>query len=297
MTDYPLVSVGIITYNQKEYLRECIESVLAQDYPNIEMVVGDDASTDGTQEMLKEYDKEYPGKFRIILNKTNQGITKNSNSVLKNCKGKYIAWIGGDDLMLPGKIKKQVEYMEKNLDCNLCGTYTLLIDNNGNRLNIKKDFKKKKNPRYTLCELIESANTLIPVVSYMTRNSISSKLRFDNRLPVASDSLFFYQNVLNGYIYILPEILSVYRVHNSHAQKLGYKDDSLVSLALSEYYFPECLNSVRKARAKTYYSIGRMHMKNYNQKLARLFLWNSLMLNFTFKTLIALCILIINIKE
>ena len=116
----PVVSVAIITYNQKEYLKECIESVLEQDYKNIEIVIADDCSTDGTQDMLKEYDKQYPNKFVLKLSEKNQGITPNSNLAHFACSGDYIAWMGGDDLMLPGKIKKQVEYMESNPNCTIC---------------------------------------------------------------------------------------------------------------------------------------------------------------------------------
>ena len=58
----PLVSVAIITFNQAEFLRECIESVLQQDYANLEIVVADDGSTDGTQEMLRDYDRNHPEK-------------------------------------------------------------------------------------------------------------------------------------------------------------------------------------------------------------------------------------------
>lgn len=64
---YPLVSIAIITYNQKEYLRECIESCLSQDYPNIEIVIADDCSTDGTQAMLRDYERAYQNKFVLRL--------------------------------------------------------------------------------------------------------------------------------------------------------------------------------------------------------------------------------------
>lgn len=65
--DFPSVSVAIITYNQREFLRECIDSILNQDYSNFEIVVADDASTDGTQDMLREYDRKHPGKFVLKL--------------------------------------------------------------------------------------------------------------------------------------------------------------------------------------------------------------------------------------
>ena len=116
----PLVNIAIITYNQKEFLRECIESCLNQDYKNIQIVVADDCSTDGTKEMLLDYEKKYPDKFILCLSESNRGITANSNSAHFACTGKYIAWMGGDDLMLPTKLSKQVAYMEKNPECTIC---------------------------------------------------------------------------------------------------------------------------------------------------------------------------------
>ena len=95
-----------MTYNQKNYLKECIDSILSQDYENIEIIIADDYSKDGTQDMLKEYNQKYPNKFILKLSERNQGITKNSNLAHFACNGKYIAWMGGDDLMLPSKIIK-----------------------------------------------------------------------------------------------------------------------------------------------------------------------------------------------
>lgn len=117
---FPLVSVAVISYNQKEFLRDCINSILEQDYPNFEIVIADDGSTDGTQDMLREYSKKKPRKFVLRLAEKNQGVTANSNAAHSACEGKYIAWMGGDDLMLAGKLSKQTAFMEKNSDCVIC---------------------------------------------------------------------------------------------------------------------------------------------------------------------------------
>ena len=65
--DLPFISVAIITYNQKVFLEECIESILNQDYPNFEIIVADDCSQDGTKEMLLDYDKMYPNRFVLKI--------------------------------------------------------------------------------------------------------------------------------------------------------------------------------------------------------------------------------------
>ncbi len=116
----PKVSIGIRSYNQKEFLKEALESVLTQDYENMEIVVGDDAFTDGTQDMLREYDEKHPGLFKLVLNEKNIGGKANNNVILSACTGKYIALLDGDDSFLPGKLKKQAAFMEANTDCSMC---------------------------------------------------------------------------------------------------------------------------------------------------------------------------------
>ena len=252
--EYPLVSIAIITYNQKEYLRECIESCLIQDYPNFEIVVADDCSTDGTQDLLRMYDTNYPGRFVLRLAEKNQGITPNSNVCISACSGKYIAILGGDDLLLESKITKQVKVLEADSDINLCGTFTKLVDSKGRDIGIRKDFKRKKTPIYTVCELIESGNGLVPVVSYMFRASSLPEEGFEPRIPIASDSLFMCRVVGNKKIVILKEALTAYRVHDSHAKKIGYKLDSLISRAFIEFYFPHCIPKIIERKAISYLS-------------------------------------------
>jgi glycosyltransferase involved in cell wall biosynthesis len=212
----PLVSVAIITYNQKKFLKECIESILAQNYSNIEIVIGDDASTDGTQEMLKEYEKKYPGKFKLVLHKTNQGITKNSNSVLKKCKGKYIAWMGGDDLMLPEKIRKQVEFMEKNLNCTICYHNLEVFDSDTGK--ILSYFNDEKNIYEGNIKTTIKYGTFNGACSSMVRRDKSAV--FDETLPVASDWLYWIDTLANGgEIRYIDEVLGRYRRHHNNVTR------------------------------------------------------------------------------
>jgi glycosyltransferase involved in cell wall biosynthesis len=293
----PLVSVVIITYNQKDYLYQCIESALGQDYENFEIIVADDASTDNTQELLKEYDVKYPGKFRLILSQNNQGITKNSNAALFACRGKYVAMLGGDDLLLPGKIKKQVEFLELNHDYVLCGTYTMFIDESGKEIFVQKDFKNKPDKKYTLSELIEAGNNLIPIVSYMFRRAVAPKEGFDLRLPIASDCLFMYHIASKGNIYILKEPLTAYRVHKSHAKKLGFFDDSLVSLALCNFFFPQCYSATQKAISRTYYRHAKFLLFNGDKNKAKQYYIISIRQSINIKSIIVVLLLKLNLYK
>lgn len=122
INDKPMVSVCMITYNQKEYVAVAIESILNQktDFP-VELVIGDDCSSDGTREICKSYMDRYPDRITLRLPKANLGMTANFIENLKACKGKYIAFLEGDDCWTDmNKLQKQVSFMETNHGYAFC---------------------------------------------------------------------------------------------------------------------------------------------------------------------------------
>ena len=214
MNNNPKVSIPIITYNQKEYLRECIESCLAQTYKNIEIVVADDASTDGTQELLKEYDKSYPGTFVLKLSEKNLGITENCNQAHFACSGKYIAWMGGDDLMLPGKLTTQVSYMENNPNCTICYHNLDVFDSDSN--STLYYFNEKNKINGNIVSSIRNG-TFNGGCSTFLRTDSSPKGGFNSSLPVASDWLFWVETLASGgTIDYIDEVLGRYRRHSNN---------------------------------------------------------------------------------
>ena len=135
------LSVGILTYNQSPFIRQCLDAVLKQmvnfDY---EVVVSDDASIDGTQEILKEYAEHYPQKFIMLFNQTNEGISKNYNKLFSACRGKYIALCEGDDYWTDAqKLQKQVDFLETHSDYGFVGTYNKLLFSDGTLKNDSYD--------------------------------------------------------------------------------------------------------------------------------------------------------------
>lgn len=114
------ISVCIVCYNQEKYIRQCIESVLSQETSfDVEIIVGDDASTDDTPNIIKSIQGEHPGKIKAIYRKENVGASENCLSLYREATGKYIAHLDGDDYFLPGKLQCQVEFMEKNPKCTV----------------------------------------------------------------------------------------------------------------------------------------------------------------------------------
>lgn len=116
----PTLSVCVVTYNHEAYLRDCLESIVQQavnfDY---EIIIGDDASTDHTREIIHEFKARYPSVVKAVLHECNIGSTANYTAVHAAAKGKYIAHVDGDDLMLPGKLQCQVDYLEAHPRCNV----------------------------------------------------------------------------------------------------------------------------------------------------------------------------------
>ncbi len=105
---FPLVSVVLTTYNGEPYLGEQLNSVLAQTYPNIEIIAVDDRSTDGTANILQEYANQYPN-VKVFVNETNLGFIKNFEKGCRLSTGEYIALCDQDDYWMPHKIKRKME--------------------------------------------------------------------------------------------------------------------------------------------------------------------------------------------
>lgn len=119
------VSACIITYNQEDYIAQCLDGALFQivDF-EYEIVIGDDKSTDGTLDICKKYAEKYPTKIRLIAREQNLGMMGNWIKTLTACHGKYIAICEGDDYWTdPLKLQKQVDFLESNED------YVLICSN------------------------------------------------------------------------------------------------------------------------------------------------------------------------
>src|SRR4030095_9000889 len=128
MTDNTLPTVSIVTpaYNQAEFLRDTIESVLAQDYPNIEYVVLDDGSTDETPNILAEYGDRFRWETHA-----NMGQTATINKGWAMTSGEIVTWLNSDDTYLPGAVSKAVDFLQRNPDVGVVYGDTLTTEADG----------------------------------------------------------------------------------------------------------------------------------------------------------------------
>lgn len=174
----PRVSVIIPTYNRGWIIREAIDSVMVQDYRDFELIVVDDGSTDNTPDILDSFRDEIR-----VLRQENQGVSAARNRGLAAASGRFIAFLDSDDLWLPQKLLRQVEFFNKNPDAQICQTEETWI-RKGVRVNPKKRHKKPRGmifePSLALCLVSPSA--------VMIRASLFEKVGgFDETLPACED--------------------------------------------------------------------------------------------------------------
>ena len=120
----PLVSVCMTTYNHEPYIAEAIESVLAQQTSfGVELVVGEDCSTDRTAAICREYAAKYPDRIRLVTSPENVGWRANYRRTFEACRGKYVAYLDGDDWWCDlRKLQMQADLMESDPGCGMCYT-------------------------------------------------------------------------------------------------------------------------------------------------------------------------------
>jgi glycosyltransferase involved in cell wall biosynthesis len=126
----PLISIALCTYNGERFLRDQINSVLNQTYSNLEIIIIDDKSTDGTMEILRSFEREFK-KIKVHQNEANIGYGKNFEKAIDLCNGDYIALSDQDDIWEEHKISRQLESINENL---LNYHNSEFIDSNGNSL-------------------------------------------------------------------------------------------------------------------------------------------------------------------
>lgn len=212
----PLVSVTIISYNHEKFIESAINGALAQitDF-SIEIIIYDDASLDGTQEIIKKYAQKYPGIIVPLLQEENQWLEKKVNGTVviawPSAKGKYIAWLEGDDFWTdPLKLQKQVDFLESHEEYVACFTgATILNEMEGTSFDFMKYFEEGD---VSLEKIIEIGGSIYPTSSFVFRNNVINKDLLDYLLEyLAGDTTLIIAAGMSGKVFFLNENTTVYR--------------------------------------------------------------------------------------
>ncbi len=205
----PLVSVILNCYNGAEFLREAIDSVYAQTYPNWEIIFWDNCSVDKSKEIALSYDD----RVKYHLADTNTSLGAARNLAISKAKGDYIAIIDCDDIWSnPDKLSIQVDFLEKNNDYILCyGDYEeIFVD--GTHFSLIKTLYDSGNIFEKLLFQFD-----ISIITTMLRSSLlkESGLQFDSNIKASEEYCLFMQLASRYKIGVIKEVLAKYRVHSA----------------------------------------------------------------------------------
>lgn len=251
------VSVMMPAYNAEAFIAQALESILAQDYENLEVVVCDDASRDGTAGIVLDYAQRYPNKVKAIINENNLGVTNNCNLSLSHCDGDFVSLFAGDDLMLPGKISKQVAAFQEHPDAVLCYHPVEIFNSDTDECL----FVTNQLPREDVSNFDDMLlkGGIPGGCSIMVRKEAIPEGGYDQRLKTVSDWLFFLEISLRGPVIKVPEVLGRYRKHLGGASMQTYNllEESLLALDLLVEKHPSVVSKIDLIdRAKARYLAG-----------------------------------------
>lgn len=216
----PLVSIVVPSYNHADYIEQCLESIFHQDYPNFELIVIDDGSSDTSPEILKRLQKKHG--FALELNK-NQGLSKTLNKGFKYyAKGKYLTFSASDDKWFPGKLSKQVAFLESNAEYAMLYGKAWYIDEYGKDVLERNQKKTNYKGGHIFKDLI--LQRFHPPVNYMLRADVVKSLGYYREHIWAEDFDMNLRIAENHPIGFLDDYLSYYRInYNIPSKALNFK--------------------------------------------------------------------------
>ena len=219
MYNQPLISVLICTYNGKQYLEQTIDSVLAQTYPNFEIVVVDDGSSDGSPELIATLAERHP-QVRPFY-RTNHGLPASRNFSFNQARGEWIAIIDQDDLCYPNRLERQLAVARENPSARLVFCDVDFIDENDK---VTDRHMAKFSLPGTLIPSGRAGNLLLEAGCYvdseaffMHRESALALGPMDESLRYACDYEYFIRAGLSVDFAYTTEILAAWRIHSSQA--------------------------------------------------------------------------------
>ena len=262
----PLVSVCFLAYNQVPFIERALDSVLMQDANfAFEVVIGDDASTDGSSEVINRYQRKYPEKIRILRSIENLGKYTGNGRLnfirnLRACRGKYIAILDGDDYWADSaKLQKQIEHLEKHPHYAGSCHDVAIVDDVGNKLSLPDVFVDYGD-KVDLCfNDIVTSKTPFHTASFVFREDVIECLPDWFLNAPYGDRPLMYLTAERGQIRRIPEVLSAYRKHQGGlTQKSSGLAYTLIFLRfnymLKRYFAPQAdseFNEMLRPREKS----------------------------------------------
>lgn len=256
----PLVSIVVPSYNHQKFIEKCITSIVTQSYKNFELIVIDDGSTDNSQKILSELQSQYG--FTLICQE-NLGLPRTLNKAIQQfSNGKYVTFCASDDYWLPGKLEKQIVFMENNPHIPMCYGKAYVVDEDDiviEKLTIEKNKKLRGGDIFKDILLME----FHPPVNYLFRKNIFDELGY-YREDIFTEDLYMNLRISSKYqIGYIDEFLICYRAaFNYHQKFISTKSAIAHRLCIDDYKLSEHYNEAVSRwnfRSFVWYSSYKRH--------------------------------------
>jgi len=273
MQNFPLVSVICLSYNHEAYVVEALNSVINQTYPNVELLISDDCSTDNSVEMIKNWLGNHP-EVHFLVNEKNLGNTKTFNQLAKKAKGEFIIDLAADDILLPNCIEKQITTFQNSNYKNLGIVYGNLIemDENGNFISnyyTEEDYPESGD----IYKMVVGRTTKICSVSSMIKKTVLEKLNFyDENLAYEDLDLWIRTSRDFDFEYI-PEVLAKKRILSDSLSSHFLMENNLRAKKLNASTLQILIKAFQLNRTKEEHKalLGRIRFEVYKFIKARNF--------------------------
>jgi glycosyltransferase involved in cell wall biosynthesis len=261
---HPLISVIIPCFNAAFFLQEAIESVLNQNYPNLQLIVVNDGSTDNSLKIAKQYEKDNV----LIIDKLNTGVSDSRNQGAQIAKGKYLAFLDADDVWKAEKLKESIEVFEEH-NVGLVHTYMEVI--NEESLPTGEILKGKKGNLLESLLLWNGCNIPSPSSILISKSAFDEVGGFDPSFSTAADQDFFFRLATKFNVGIVKKPLGQYRVHSNNMHSnielmekdhIGvYEKASKAGLFKSKSFEKKCFANLYKILAGSWWKDGNNKLK------------------------------------
>jgi glycosyltransferase involved in cell wall biosynthesis len=210
----PQASVIMPCYNHARFVGESVASILGQTFEDLELIVVDDKSQDGSVDLLLELAKK-DARVKLILHDKNQGASRSRNDGLRSARGEYVAFCDADDLWKPDKLQRQVKLLTEHRDCDVTYCDSEIIDENGHLMGelFSDQFPLPPIASGDLFEVLCARNFINMTTVLVRRQAVGGQLFFDESVQWVEDWWQWIRLSRHYHFHYEPDALAQYRVH------------------------------------------------------------------------------------
>ena len=255
MNKTPKISLIMSVYNGEDYLKEAIDSVINQTFPEWELIVINDCSTDSTAEILKHYET-LDSRIKVHTNEVNLRLPSSLNKALTLAKGKYIARMDADDICMPNRLKMQYDFMENNPSVALSSCRFMTIKNGV----ISSGGCGGKNDSESIKALLLVTNPILHP-GIIAKAEVIKSLGYDKNFTCTEDMELWTRFILAGHkIEILSEYLMIYRLHDKQITGTTLEKQHKEVILVQKNYFSNLLQNMTEQQENFY--INSIYFRN-----------------------------------